>query len=104
MVSKILKLISLQTAPSRLFFFTTITAVIYNVSYSFLDSAKLSLYERLHINAPSIGLTRAYWKLLHGDAMGAWHRNKLIYIVVAILIGIVIRDIISLMKRSSVKL
>jgi hypothetical protein len=101
-IKKILETLSLRSPRARLGFFLICTVLIFFTPYSFLDRAKLSLYERMHIASPSIGLTRAYWKILHGDFMGAWHRNKLIYIVLPIILGIVVNDTITyLWKQTS---
>ena len=97
----LVELLSLSTARARLMVFSGISMLVFVTPYSFLDHAKLSLYERFHIPSPSIGLTRAYWKLLHGDPSGAWNRNKLIYLVICIIVGILLRDLIMYFSKRS---
>lgn len=92
-------IVCLRTAKARFIVFASISCLLYMLPYSLIERAKLSLYERMHIPAPSIGLTRAYWKLIHGDLAGAWHRNKLIYVVVGIIIGIMVADLVTLLKK-----
>lgn len=54
----------------------------------------LSLYKRVGLEwMPSIGLTRAYWYLVHGDFTAAWQMNKLIYAVVLLGGSLVLYDI-----------
>lgn len=76
-----INIIGMQTPWGRLVLFFGVTFFLYIVSYSTLLSAPtVSIYSRLHVPSPSIGLTRAYWLLIHGDYDGAWNVNKLIYI------------------------
>lgn len=83
--------ISLQTPLSRLLVFGVLTIAIFFSSYDWL--AHLSLWDRFGLEwMPSIGLTRAYWLLIHGDPVGAWQRNGLIYLVLAVGLPILIRD------------
>ena len=70
--------------------FGIVTCLVVVVPYDWL--AHLSLWQALGIPSPSIGLTRAYWKLLHFDPVGAWERNKLIYAVLAIGLPLLARD------------
>jgi hypothetical protein len=99
---KILDFLSLKKPAYRLTFFGLITIAVALVPYSFLEKAHLSLYERAGIPAPSIGLTRAYWKFIHGDFVGAWQRNKLIYLVLCIVVSLIARDIYSLLRHKKV--
>lgn len=87
-----MELASLQTRGARLAVIACLTLAIYVVPYQTLEHARLSLYERAGIPSPSIGLTRAYWKLIHGDPIGAWERNKLIYLVMLVLCVMFIHD------------
>ena len=65
--------------------------MIFIVPYHWLNN--LSLWQLLDIPSPSIGLTRAYWKLIHLDPVGAFERNALIYVVIAIGLPILIVDV-----------
>lgn len=80
--------VGLQSPRGRLVFFALITIAVFVVPYDWL--AHLSLWQALHIPAPSIGLTRAYHLPLHGNLSGAWRRNELIFpvlVVGAIVLG-----------------
>ncbi|HET7630002.1 MAG TPA: DUF2752 domain-containing protein [Candidatus Saccharimonadales bacterium] len=75
--------IGLQTERGRLLFFTVASLIILALPYNAL--AHLSLWQRLGFDsAPSIGLTRAYWQVLHLDIDAAWSRNPLIFLVLAV--------------------
>jgi hypothetical protein len=87
----------LQTARGRLLFFAVISLLIFVAPYEWLG--RLSIWQALNIPSPSIGLTRAYHLLLHGDFEGAWQRNKLIFVVIAIGLFILVRDILTVMKQ-----
>lgn len=99
MHGKILDFLTLRKAAYRWSFIGGFSIVLFFVPYNFLEKAKLSLYERFHIPSPSIGLTRAYWKLIHGDIYGAWQRNKLIFVVLSLLIAILVYDLLQFCKR-----
>ena len=62
--------------------------------------ARLSIWQAFNIPSPSIGLTRAYHLLLHGDVDGAWQRNKLIFIILAVGFFILARDVRIVYKNS----
>ncbi len=89
-----LEAISLQTPRGRLFVALTANIIIFSVPYHWL--ANLSLYKQLGIDSPTIGLTRAYWLLLHGHLAEAWTRNWLIFPVMAVAWSIVALDVYSL--------
>lgn len=93
-----IEIIGLQSARGRLVFFCIITTAILVVPYSSLSN--LSLWQRLGLDwAPSIGLTRAYWLFIHLDPVAAWHRNPLIYAVLAIGLPLLGRDMRELLKQ-----
>jgi hypothetical protein len=89
----------LQSARGRLLFFIIITAAVFIAPYDWLGH--LSLWQALHIPSPSIGLTRAYHLLLHGDIVGAWRRNQLIFIVLIIGAPLLLRDTWLVLKQYS---
>lgn len=92
-----IEIIGLQSARGRLVFFCTATAIILVVPYSALSD--LSLWQRLGLDwAPSIGLTRAYWLLIHLDPVAAWQRNPLIYAVLAVGTPLIVKDMLSILK------
>lgn len=96
--SALLNYVGLQTPKARLVFFCTIPLIMYLYSLvSFLP--RLSIYSWLRIPSPSIGLTRAFWMLISGDITGAWYQNKLIFLVVAVVLYLVTRDIFTLLKQ-----
>ncbi len=90
-MSLLLEVIGLQTPRGRLICIGIITLLVFIAPYSWL--AHLSLWDRLGWHsAPSIGLTRAYWLLLHGHPRASWHRNWLIYPVLVVFIPLLFRD------------
>ncbi|MDZ7744595.1 MAG: DUF2752 domain-containing protein [Candidatus Saccharibacteria bacterium] len=101
--SKLLNVVGLQTPAGRLVAFAAVTAFVYVTSvFRITWIPNLSLYKYLGINAPSIGLTRAFRLLINGDVSGAWQMNWLIFPVVAIVLGIVIIDITKLMRKKQI--
>lgn len=86
-----IELVSLSTPRARLCFWALATTIIFLLPYRFFEN--LSLWQRIGWDsAPSIGLTRAYWLLIHGDIAAAWERNSVIFVVIAIGIPILIMD------------
>jgi hypothetical protein len=53
---------------------------------------QFSIFATLGLPSPSIGLTRAYWKLLHGDIAGAVRQNLMVVPVAITIGGIIIAD------------
>lgn len=94
-----LQTIGLSSPKGRLLFFSLVTIGVFAAPYSWLGH--LSLWQHLHIPSPSIGLTRAYWKLLHLDFTGAWERNALIYAVIIVVAVIVAKDIYTLLQQQT---
>jgi len=90
------EIIGLQSARGRLLFFVVITSAVFLAPYHLLGN--LSLWQALNIPSPSIGLTRAYHLLLHGDIHGAWQRNKLIFTILAVGLVILARDLLTITK------
>jgi hypothetical protein len=76
-----------------------LTAVIYIVPFSWL--ANLSMYKAIGFEqAPSIGLTRAYWFLLHGKLHEAVAMNHLIFFVLAIGVPMLLYDVYVMAGRA----
>ena len=93
-----IEIVSLQTPRGRLIFFGIVSLLVFIAPYEWL--ANLSLWQRLGFeSAPSIGLTRAYWHVLHLDFYAAWERNKLIYVVLAIGLPLLARDILLVLRQ-----
>lgn len=92
-------MIGLQSARGRLLVFTLLSIAIFFVPYDWLTH--LSIWQALDIPSPSIGLTRAYHLLLHGDIDGAWQRNGLIFIILIVGVIILIKDIQALSRHYS---
>ena len=93
---QIVSIISLQTSRDRLLFFCIATCVIFLLPYQALSH--LSLWKALDIPSPSIGLTRAYWLLIHGDPVASWERNRLIFAVLAVGLPIIIYDAVAIYR------
>ncbi len=98
----LIELVSFSTPRGIVSFGMLTNAILLVVPYSWLERSHLSLYERMHIPSPSIGLTRAYWLLLHGHFSAAVQRNKLI-VVVAPVLWMIFAVALLRMKRSKVK-
>lgn len=91
--------VTLSSARGRIFFFCMLTGILLIIPYHTLESTHLSVYAWLKLPSPSVGLTRAYWKLIHGDVVGAWHRNALIFVIVAVWSFVMGRDSHTLYAR-----
>ena len=50
--------------------------------------------EVFHIDAYSVGLTRAMSRLFHGDLIGAWNFNKLVFPVALVMSYLLISNLI----------
>lgn len=95
-----IEIIGLQSARGRLVFFCAASIIIFIVPYSLFSN--ISIWQRLGFDwAPSIGLTRAYWLVLHLDFLAAWQRNPLIYAVLAIGLPLLGRDVWSIIRTTS---
>lgn len=95
----VVEIVTLSTPRGRVIFAVLANSIIFTSKYQMLGN--LSLYQRLGLDwVPSIGLTRAYWLLLHGDFVGAWERNWLIFPVMMIGWSIVALDVYKIFKSS----
>lgn len=99
MVKLVIETIGLQTPRGRLLFFGTASVLVFCVPYRLLEG--LSLWQRLDIPSPSIGLTRAYRHVLHMDVAAAWQRNPLIFLVITIGAPILARDCYLLLRKGT---
>lgn len=96
----IIDVVGLQTPRGRLIFFAGVTVFIFMISFEGLqDLPDISLYKRLGIPSPSIGLTRAFWHIMHGDFVSAYAQNWLIYPVLLVTGGIILNDIQSVILQ-----
>lgn len=94
----LIEIISLSTPMGRLICFLFVTCIVFLSRYHWL--ANLSLWQRIGWEwAPSIGLTRAYWLVLHGHIGAAWQRNWLIFPVMLIVGILIIKDIRSVVRK-----
>ena len=90
-MQKALDIIGLQTPAGRLTFFALASVVIFVLPQTLLG--EFSLWARIGLeNSPSVGLTRAYSHILHGNLSAAWERNPIIYIVLAVGLPLLISD------------
>lgn len=94
--SVLIETVGLLTPRGRLIFFGITSSAIFLAPYSWLSN--LSLWQYIGIQSPSIGLTRAYWRVLHGDLVGAYERNWLILAVLAIGLPLLAIDLIKLIR------
>lgn len=97
----LIEIIGLQTPRGRLLFFAIVSLAVFISPFEWLSN--LSIWQRLDIPSPSIGLTRAYWHLLHLDPVSAWQRNKLIFLVIAFGSVILLRDAYMLFRSKPVR-
>jgi|SRR3989344_1410966 len=51
-----------------------------------------------HIELYSVGLTRAMSRLFHGDLIGAWNFNKLVFPVLAVMLSLLVLNLIKSIK------
>jgi hypothetical protein len=85
------EIITLSTPRGRVVFTSVASLIILAVPFQWL--AGLSLWQRLGLDwAPSIGLTRAYWWLIHGRPHDAVTLNWLIIPVVGISVLLLAKD------------
>ncbi|MDP4038812.1 MAG: DUF2752 domain-containing protein [bacterium] len=100
LANKLFNFIGLQTPIARIVFFLAISLIIFIIPYqTLMRSPNISIWSWLNIPAWSIGLTRAYSKLLHGDFHGAYKQNLLIYPVVIIVLAIMTSDIYKIAQK-----
>jgi hypothetical protein len=93
----VINIIGLQTPAGRLVFFALASAVIFMLPQTVL--AEFSLWARVGFeDAPSIGLTRAYNHVLHGNFAAAWARNHLILVVLAVGVPMLLTDVRKLIE------
>lgn len=94
----LLRVLTLSTPQARLTIWAALTGLIYVAPFQLL--ANLSLLERLGWeSAPSIGLTRAYWLVLHGRLEEAYSMNRLIYLVLAIGLPMLALDAVRIFRN-----
>lgn len=93
------EVLGLSSPRGRIIFFVLVSAAIG------IGPAKwpisLSVWQHFDLSSPSIGLTRAYRFLLHGDIIGAWQQNKLIFAVIAVGAPLLIKDILQLTSKQA---
>lgn len=90
----VLETLGLSSARGRLIFFVLISLCVFVLPPKLPVS--FSVWQRMGEPAPSIGLTRAYRLVLHGDLSAAWQQNKLIYVVIVVGGAILIKDVMNL--------
>lgn len=88
--------IGLQTPRGRWLFFVIVSIFVFFAPYEIL--ANLSVWQRLGVPSPSIGLTRTYQKILHLNFQEAWAGNRLIFAVIFIGGIILIKDLFIIIK------
>lgn len=94
--SFLLDLISFNTPQARVINFTLIFLIAALVPTDKLHYLPVrSIWKEVfHIEPYSVGLTRAMSRLFHGDLMGAWNFNKLVFPVLAVMLFLLITNII----------
>lgn len=94
----VLDVVGLRTPAGRLLLFALVSLAVFVIPQGFIGD--ISIWSRLGFdNAPSIGLTRAYRHVLHGDLSAAWARNPLIFLVLLIGVPMLIKDAFKLARN-----
>jgi hypothetical protein len=94
-----LETIALQSPRGRIIFAVLAITFIYLSPYHWFEN--LSLYKRAGLTwVPSIGLTRAFWHLTHGNLVAAWERNWLIFPILFVGLSIILLDIYKLLRKT----
>ncbi|HTE57313.1 MAG TPA: DUF2752 domain-containing protein [Verrucomicrobiae bacterium] len=94
------QIVTLGTPQGRVLAWLAATTIVFIVPFSWLSN--LSLWQRLGFDwAPSIGLTRAYWLLIHGHPAAALDRNFLIVPVCVVGLVVIAGDIYRI-KQSTI--
>lgn len=97
-----LEIATLSTPRGRVIFVVTASLLVFIVPFQWLND--LSLWKRLGLDwAPSIGLTRAYWLMLHSNFRAAVAFNPLILPVMAIAATLMVVDISKIFGYTEVK-
>ncbi len=91
------EVIGLSTARGRLVFFVVLSVIVFLMPPRW--PVTFSIWQWLHVPSPSIGLTRAYRLVLHGDIAAAWQQNKLIFAVLIVGGILLIKDILTIIKN-----
>ncbi len=90
---------SLRLPKHRLVVLGILSLLILVIPYAWLDHYHITLWSVLGLGKVySTGLTRAYWQLIHGHPVAAWHRNGLIYPVVSVVAFMLVKDVRALLK------
>ena len=99
-LQKFLYVISLSKPLSRIIVFSLGLIILFILPTDKLHYLPIrSVYESLFNFKPySSGITRAVSRLLHGDIIGAWEFNPLVYLIMPITLFILIRDILYLIR------
>lgn len=100
----------LKSFLSDLVSFNTPQAQVINFTLIFLTAALVptdklhylpvrSIWKDVfHVEPYSVGLTRAMSRLFHGDLVGAWNFNKLVFLVFLVMLSLLIINMIKSIK------
>ncbi len=91
--------IGLSSPRGRLIFFMLLSLCIFILPPKWPVS--FSVWRYLGIRSPSIGLTRAYRHVLHGDVRSAWKQNGLIFAVLIVGGTVLFNDVVSLTRATT---
>lgn len=90
--------VGLSSARGRIIFFLIVSIGIF--VWPPEGPFTFSVWQHLGVESPSIGLTRAYRYILHGEFVQAWQQNKIIFIVVVVGSVVLAKDVIALVNNS----
>lgn len=97
----LLDLISFNTPQARVINFTLIFLIAALVPTEKLHYLPVrSIWKEVfHVELYSVGLTRAMSRLFHGDLVGAWNFNKLVFPVFFVMLFLLIFNMIKSIKH-----
>ena len=100
LIRAFINVVSLATPLSRVFIFFCGLTTLWLLPTDKLRYLPIrSVYETIFRFKPySSGIMRGLSKLLHGDFYGAYTMNKLSYVVLAVLLALLAKDILSIIK------
>lgn len=93
----ILEILGLSSSRGRVIFFVLVSTAIFLEPPAW--PITFSVWQHLGIEAPSIGLTRAYRYVLHGEFVQAWQQNKLIFVVIVVGGAVIAKDMLTLLRK-----
>ncbi|MFC1741961.1 DUF2752 domain-containing protein [Nanoarchaeota archaeon] len=54
-------------------------------------------------SCPACGMTRGMSRLLHGDPSGAWRFNRMVFVVLAVMVGLIVVNAVRIVRQRKKK-